>query len=159
MEEILNEWFGPEKIAMYLTWIAYISTIVGFAANIKKLKKTNNLTLKNVSDDLKKLLKNEISISVSEQNDKYLPQILETQQKMQSIICDFAKVLALSQENTPESRVAILEIISNLGVVSAETIESSKKIIEEEVKSAEEQSERIDSQLDEIIDAYDGTQI
>lgn len=159
MEDFIAQWFTPEKVAMYLSWVAYIGTIVGLVANIKKLKQSNNLTLKNVSDEVRKLMESEIKQAVSGENQKYLPNVLKTQEQMSAIMQSFAKILALSQENTPESRVAILNVISDLGLVGQELVENAKVVVEDEVKSYEEHKENVDKALDEIIDKYDGTTI
>ena len=71
----------------------------------------------------------------------------------------FAKILALSQENTPESRIAILNLISELGVVTKEIVDNAKVIVEDAVKQEEEKKEQVENQLNEIIESYDGTSI
>lgn len=159
INEIIDKWFSPDKIAMYLSWIAYIGTILGLVANIKKLHQTNNLTLKNVSDDFKKVLKATVGDEVSKRFDNIAPKIMETQEKTNQIMSIFAKILALSQENTPESRVAILNLIEELGTVGKDITDNAKVIIEETVKAQEEAKEELDNKIDEIVDSYDGTSI
>ena len=106
-----NEFFSADKVAMYISWIAYIATILGLVANVKKLKGENNLTLKNVSDDVVSKIDESVAKQVAERFEKYLPSILASQEKTNEIISIFAKILALSQENTPESKVAILNLL------------------------------------------------
>lgn len=166
VEETVNEvkewvanFFAPDKVAMYLSWVAYIGTIVGLVANIKKLKQTNNLTLKNVSDEIKDALSKTVGEKVAKEFSDILPPILKTQEKTNEIMTIFAKILALSQENTPESRVAILNLIEQLGTVSSEIVDSAKTAIQESVELAEEAKKQVEEKLDEIIDSYDGTSI
>jgi hypothetical protein len=155
----VKEVFSPSNIAMYFTWLAYIVTILGLAANIKKLRQSNNLTLKNVSTDVKKVLNADIKASVTEMFDKYLPTLVAAQEKTNKIMSIFAKILALSQENTPESRIAILDLIKELGVVEQELVTTAKQIVEDGQKAIEEHKESMNKQLDEIIEKYDGTSI
>ena len=155
----VDQWFAPDKIAMYFTWLAYIGTIIGIAVNLAKVRKMNHLTLKNVSDELKEVLKANITDSVNVGLDKYLPQIAAGQEKANKIMEIFAKVLALSQEDTPESKVAILNLIQELGTVGQELINNSKEIIEASQKAIEEHQEEVEERLDEIIEKYDGTSI
>ena len=61
-----------------------------------------------------------------------------------------AKVLALSQENTPESRVAILEVIQSLGMIDKNLIDQAKKVVSEEVEAKEEKKQAIVEQLEQI---------
>lgn len=159
VKEWFNEFFSPEKVAMYISWITYIGTIIGLVGNIKKLKQSNNLTLKNVSEEVKNVLKETISEEVSKKFDDMLPSILKTQEKTNQIMSIFAKILALSQENTPESKVAILNLIEELGTVSKEVIDNAKDVIDAGVKLAEQAKEELDQKIDEIVDSYDGTSI
>ena len=150
-----KEFFSAEKVAMYISWIAYIGTIIGLVAKVKQLKQSNNLTLKNVSDEVL----GKIDGSVAKEVEKHLPNILATQEKTNQIMSIFAKILALSQENTPESRIAILDLIGQLGIVGKEVVEASKEIVEDTVKAIEEHKEEVNNNLDEIIEEYDGTSI
>lgn len=154
-----DEFFSAEKVAMYLSWIAYIGTIFGLVANIKKLKQSNNLTLKNVSDDVISKIDSSVAKEVAERFEKYLPSILATQEKTNEIMSIFAKILALSQENTPESRIAILDLVGQLGIVSKEIVDNSKGIVEDTLKAIEEHKQEVDNKLDEVIQEYDGTSI
>lgn len=162
-EDAVNEWFkeffSAEKVAMYISWIAYIGTIIGLVAKVKQLKQSNNLTLKNVSDEVLGKIDGSVAKEVAERFEKYLPNILATQEKTNEIMSIFAKILALSQENTPESRIAILDLIGQLGIVGKEVVEASKEIVEETVQAIEEHKEEVNNNLDEIIKEYDGTSI
>jgi hypothetical protein len=154
-----DEFFSAEKVAMYLSWLAYIGTIFGLVANIKKLKQSNNLTLKNVSDDVISKIDSSVAKEVAERFEKYLPSILASQEKTNEIMSIFAKILALSQENTPESRIAILDLVGQLGIVSKEIVDNSKGIVEDTLKAIEEHKQEVGNKLDEVIQEYDGTSI
>lgn len=158
-DRFVKQYLTADKVAMYMSWVAYIGTIIGLVANINKLKKANNLTLKGVSDEVKKELRDNVGKEVKEQAERFLPAILATQEKTNEILKAFSKMMALSQQNTPESRVAILELIESLGTLGKEVTESAKTAIDEEVKAIEEHKEKIEDRLDEIIDSYDGTSI
>lgn len=158
-ELFVKEYLSAEKVAMYMSWIAYIGTIIGLVANLNKLKKSNNLTLEKVKDMITVSLKEVVSGEVASNIDKFLPSLLNAQEKTNDILKTFSKILALSQENTPESRVAILHLIEELGTASKEVIDNAKVAIETEVQLAEEHKEEINVKLDEIIEEYDGTSI
>lgn len=158
-DAFVKQYLTADKVAMYMSWVAYIGTIIGLVANINKLKKANNLTLKGVSDEVKKELRDNVGKEVKEQAERFLPSILATQEKTNEILKAFSKMMALSQQNTPESRVAILELIESLGTLGKEVTDNAKAAIDEEVKAIEEHKEKIEDRLDEIIDSYDGTSI
>ena len=159
VKEWFDKFFSPEKVAMYLSWLAYIGTIVGLVANIKKLKQSNNLTLKNVSDEVQNKLEVVISKQVAEQFGKIAPKLIDGQEKANRIMSIFAKILALSQENTPESKVAILNLIEELGVVGKDLTDTAKEAVIETKELAEQTKKELDKRIDEIVDSYDGTSI
>ena len=85
--------------------------------------------------------------------------MLATQEKTNEVLAIFSKIIALGQENTPESRVAILNLIEELGTVGKETLQATEEAIHEEVKAVEEHKAEVEAKLDEIIEEYDGTSI
>lgn len=163
VKEWLGQFFSADKVAMYLSWVAYIGTIIGLVANIKKLKNANQMTLKNVRDEIEKVIGDEVKKDI----DAILPKVLKTQESTNDILSIFSKILALSQENTPESRVAILDLISRLGTTGQEVVDNAKEVIAEEQRLIEEHKDEINKKLDEIIgeekeeesQSYDGTSI
>lgn len=159
LDEFVKEYLSADKVAMYMSWIAYVGTIVGLVANLTKLKKANTLTLKNVSEEVQSKLKEVVGAEVGDQIQEFLPAIVDTQRKTNDALTIFSKILALSQENSPEARVAILDLIAELGNVGKEIVDSAKEAVEKEVAEIEEKKEEIERRLDEIIDTYDGTSI
>ena len=81
--------------------------------------------------------------------------INKTIQRQNEVLALLAKVSALSQENTPESRVAILELISRLGVVDKGDIEKAKETIKEEVKTKREIEKATNESVDKVIEKFD----
>lgn len=154
-DKFVKHYLSAEKVAMYMSWLAYIGTIIGLVANINKLKKANHLTLENVKDSVQE----EIEASVKKEMNRFLPDILKTEEKTNETLKIFSKILALSQDNTPESRVAILQLIEELGSVGKEITETAKHAVEEEVKAIKEHKDEVSEQLDNIIEKYDGTSI
>lgn len=159
VKEWFDRFFSPEKVAMYLSWVAYVGTIIGLVANVKKLKQSNNLTLKNVSDEVQNKLEIVVSKQVAEQFGKIAPKLIDGQEKANQIMSIFAKILALSQENTPESKVAILNLIEELGVVGKDLTNTAKEAVIETKEFAEQTKKELDKRIDEIVDSYDGTSI
>lgn len=155
----VKDYFNADKVAMYMSWVAYIGTIIGLVANINKLKKANNLTLQNVSDNVKKQLEDTVGKEVKDQVERFLPALVSTQEKTNELLKMFTKIQALAQENTPESRVAILELIEQMGAIGKDITDNAKDLIKEEVRVIQEKRVEVENKLDEIIDKYDGTSI
>lgn len=155
VENVLKEYFSAEKVAMYMSWLAYIGTIIGLVANINKLKRQGQFNLK----DATKLLNDKVAEEVAANTEKFMPNLIKTQEATNNILKSFSKILALSQENTPESRVAILNIIEQLGTTGKEVVDGAKVAIEQEVQLIQEHKEEVENKLNEIIEQYDGTSI
>lgn len=155
VESILKEYFSAEKVAMYMSWLAYIGTIIGLVVNINKLKRQGQFNLK----DATKLLNDKVAEEVAANTEKFMPNLIKTQEATNNILKSFSKILALSQENTPESRVAILNIIEQLGTTGKEVIDGAKAVIEQETQLIQEHKEEVENKLNEIIEQYDGTSI
>lgn len=152
----VEQYLNADKVAMYFSWVAYIGTIIGLVANIKKLTKQKNLTI----DNLIKAIKDQVSPAVAEEMKKYLPAVLSTQGKTNEILVIFSKILALSQQgDAPENRLAVLDLVGQLGIVSQEIINNAKLAVEEQVHEEQAHEEELNEKLDEVIDKYDGTSI
>lgn len=155
VENVLKEYFSAEKVAMYMSWLAYIGTIIGLVVNINKLKRQGQFNLK----DATKLLNDKVAEEVAANTEKFMPNLIKTQEATNNILKSFSKILALSQENTPESRVAILNIIEQLGTAGKEVVDGAKVAIEQETQLIQEHKEEVENKLNEIIEQYDGTSI
>ena len=154
VDNFMNEYFSPDKIAMYMSWVTYAGTIVGLCASIKKLKKEKNLTVQDVSA----AVQGKIKEAVADEIKVYLPSIVTTQENLKDTMKDFSKILALSQENTPESRIAILEVIEHLGTIGKEITDNSKQVVTEAVKAVETKKEETNKKIEEVIEKYKQTE-
>lgn len=154
VDNFMNEYFSPDKIAMYMSWVTYAGTIVGLCASIKKLKREKNLTVQDVSTEVQGKIKE----AVADEIKVYLPSIVTTQENLKDTMKDFSKILALSQENTPESRIAILEVIEHLGTIGKEITDNSKQVVTEAVKAVETKKEETNKKIEEVIEKYEQTE-
>ena len=157
IEDKLNEWFSPQVVALIMSLLGYIGTILGLANSLKKLKKEKNLTAQDVKEQVCAELEKVVSKQVVEKVATYFDSAEKMQKEIKDVLETFAKILALSQENTPESRVAILELIQRLGNNTNGMIETIKETINTQEKEKEEKKQANDEKLNKIID--DGTSI
>lgn len=157
IEDKLSEWFSPQVVALIMSLLGYIGTILGLANSLKKLKKEKNLTAQDVKEQVCAELEKVVSKQVVEKVATYFDSAEKMQKEIKDVLETFAKILALSQENTPESRVAILELIQRLGNNTNGMIETIKETINTQEKEKEEKKQANDEKLNKIID--DGTSI
>lgn len=154
LKEWLSKFFEPQQVAMIMTWIAYISTIIGLFYKFYQMAKEKNLTAKNVKDEIMSELGDKINESVANQLTTSVLSISKMVKNQNEVLALLTKVMALSQENTPESRVAILELISQLGVVKDEEIEEMKETINKEVEDKKAAEEETNKSVDTIIENH-----
>lgn len=139
-EEWAKEWLSPQVLTTVTAVLTALVAVLKMVASLKSMAKNKQLTIDGVNEIVVSNLKECVSKEVAGKIDAYMPEIIAYEKKSSDIMIAFSKILALAQENTPEARKAILEVIQELGVINNTAVESAKKTIEkqEEAKKAEE---------------------
>ena len=139
-EEWAKEWLSPQVLTTVTAVLTALVAVLKMVASLKSMAKNKQLTIDGVNEIVISNLKECVSKEVADKIDAYMPEIIAYNEKSTKIMIAFSKILALAQENTPEARKAILEVIQELGVINNTAVESAKKTIEkqEEAKKAEE---------------------
>lgn len=145
--ETVKGYITPETITVCITVFSFLVALLKMVSVIKDLKTQKAMTMEN-------LLKN-LTILNAEEYDKekqdLMKTIIDLIQPLLAYSEAMAKVLALSQENTPESRVAILEIIQSLGTIDANLIDKAKLLVAEQETEKEEKKQAKIERLEEIV--------
>ena len=144
----LGQWLEPQAVATIASWLTYLISFITCFMKLIALKKQNNLTVENVSKELNATLGDKVDEAVKKEMEAYIPALINAVDNHKEVLNVFSKIMALSQEGTPESRIAILNLISSLGVVDTET---TKKAIEEEQKAIETKEAENKETLESII--------
>lgn len=152
LEEILSKWFSPETVATIITALSYIITFLCLAIKLTNLKKTNNLTLDDVKTSVLSEVKKTVDEATYETTKKSLDYLTETCKNQNEVLQLLIKCVALGQENTPESRLAILEAISKLGVIDNKLVENAKNEVEAQKAEEEKKLEDSNKAIDEVIE-------
>lgn len=139
-EEWAKEWLSPQVLTTVTAVLTALVAVLKMVSSLKSMAKNKQLTIDGVNEIVVSNLKECVSKEVADKIDAYMPEIIAYEKKSSDIMIAFSKILALAQENTPEARKAILEVIQELGVINNTAVESAKKTIEkqEEAKKAEE---------------------
>lgn len=157
-KEWLSGWVSPQTLTTLVAIAGALATVLKMASSIKELSGKNQLTIKNIIEALHKELPEEAKEVLA----PYMDKIIQSEETIVKVMEVFAKVLALSQDNSPEARIAILSAIQELGMVQNSVIEEAKKTIEDKVaseKKKEEEKEKAVSEVAEDTAKYDGTSI
>ena len=154
LKEWLEKFLEPQQVAMIMTWITYAATIIGVLYKFYQMAKQKNLTAENVRDEIMKELGDKVDDSVKNQLASSITSVAKTVERQNEVLALLTKIMALSQENTPESRVAILDLISRLGVVDKEDLDNAKASIENEVAEKKALEEETNNTVDTIIENH-----
>lgn len=150
----LEKFLEPQQVAMIMTWITYAATIIGLIYKLSQLAKSKSLSNENIKNLILTELGDKVDESVKNQLASAITSLTKTAERQNEVLSLLAKVSALSQENTPESRVAILDLISRLGVVDNADIESAKETINQEVAEKKALEEETNNTVDKIIEEH-----
>lgn len=144
--ETLKGYITPETITVCITLFSFLVALLKLVSVVKDLKTQKAMTMEN-------LMKN-LSVQNTEEFEKekqdLIKVIIDLIQPLLKYSEVMAKVLALSQENTPESRVAILELIQSLGTIDANLIEQAKTLVAKQEVEKEEKKQAKIEQLEAI---------
>ena len=154
IKEWLSKFFEPQQVAMIMTWITYIGTIIGLIAKCYSLAKQKTLTADNVKEAVLEKLGDKVDEAVASQLSSSIVSITKMIKNQNETLALLTKVMALSQENTPESRVAILDLISRLGVIDNSEIQEIKETINKQVEDTKVAEEKTNESVDTIIETY-----
>lgn len=143
-----------ENLLTLITWVVTILLSSGFLITLIRSKKFKCKTMEEISQIVKETSSKSINEIWSEFLDKQLKPILEKQGIQNNDIAAEMEVLVrcflLSQENTPESRLAIAEELEKLRVSDKELGDKVKLMIDEAIKSNEKKREDINKTLNEV---------
>jgi ribosomal protein L17 len=143
--------------------LTLIASIVGLVSKLKQLAKEKNLTLENVKDAVIASIKENLTDEMKKEIEPILEKVQTTVANQAEVAKVFTKIVALSQSNDPNSKIAILECIASLGVVDKTIIEEGKASIEEEEAKETAKKEETEKIVNDIIsetsNGDDGTTI
>lgn len=152
MLEYLKGIFTPENVALIVGWvttaITLIATVCKLASSLKQLKEKNDVQATDITNVVVDTLNKIVDSKVNDKLNQAIKPIVEFLQKNQNTTEALAKIIALSQENTPESRVAILDIIANMNVLPTALIESAKEDIKQEQEQEKQEQEQTVAKLE-----------
>lgn len=156
-------WFSPQTLTTLASVLTCLGVVVKCVGEIRRLAKDKQLTIEKIQDLVLTQIKQDLPDDVAVEFNKYLPTLTEYASKSNEILNTFAKILALSQENTAESRLAILKLIEEMGVISQELVDKAKSEVESQKAAEEKKAEEKKEAVKEVISATepkdDGTSI
>ena len=148
--EALKGYLTPETITVITTVLLFLVSLLKLVSMVKTLNKQKAMTMENLKEVLLNALKSQNQEEINRAIVEILNPVLNAVNEINPYLQTFAKILALSQENTPTSRLAILELIENMGKTDTQLIETAKDTVNEEVKQEEIKKQETIAQLEVI---------
>lgn len=157
-EEISNkDWknlFSVENICTIVKWVldgGVLIALVRYYIKDKKLEAKLEAKVKSTIENIIPETTKQTVIAAIETSIKPIfADLVANDVETKKAMTVFAKCMALSQENTPESRRAILDELSALNISDANTIESIKKYIEDLVTKHNKMYEETLAKIEQI---------
>lgn len=153
MKEFWNtfvSYMTPQTITSITAVMMFLVATLKLISMVKTLNKQKAMTLENVKQVLLDALKSQNQEEVQKAINDVLTPVLKAVNEINPYLQTFAKILALSQENTPTSRLAILELIENMGKTDTQVVDNAKEVVKEEVVKQEEVKNEQLKMLEEI---------
>lgn len=158
IEKILLKVLQPETVALIMSVITNLGLILTLFVRIKQAIQSGQGINEKSKTEIISIVKQLISSEISTQTKTAIEDLVKATKDSQELNKIVVKTIALGQENTPESRLAVIEMLGKLGVTEHQIAEESKNKVLTEIKEEEEHKKETIAQLDEII-KDDGTDI
>lgn len=149
-----KNFFSIKNILTIVTWLfdtGLLVLVIRYYIKDKKLEKkveeATEATLKKVLPDM---IGNSMELSMQKAILPYFKDASAHDEETRNALITFSKCWALSVENTPESRRAILDELSSLKVSDNSALEATKKYIEEMTRASIEKYNEVMKRLNTI---------
>lgn len=147
--------FTVSNLMQLISWIITTLCSSGFFITLYKSRKYKQLTpqeiAKQVETKLDNVLGEKLSGFLTDIFGPYSEAMLTKFEKMETSTKTLVRCFILMQENTPESRIAILKELDGLNSNETNLLTTQvKELIAEEVKKQEEQSKNLSNTLEEL---------
>lgn len=146
----LGVWLEETFTAEFFTNLGSIG--VGIFALLKMYGQNKTLTTSKIltPQEIADLVLKEMQKKENSNFAQYIAPLMDLVKTSIASSKDLAKIISLMIENTPQSRLAILEIIEKMGSVDTAVIEESKQKIYTEIEEEKKEKEATIKELDNI---------
>lgn len=161
MLEWLQQTFTAENVAIIVTWIGtaitLLATVFKLASSLKVLKNKSDAQITDVTNAVKDTLQQIATTTTNAEIKKAVTPILTYLEKSNQTNEVLAKIIALSQDTSSESKIAILDLIASLNVLPSGLIDGAKQDIVTTEEQEKQEAEATDNALEELKTSADET--
>lgn len=146
--------FTLDNFLIFMQWVITTFCSGGFFITLMKLKKNKSMTIEdlnnNVNTNVRKDVNSVVESTMTNVIAPILSNVLEAIGDIKNITNVLTRCTILSQENTPESRLAILKELENVNKDQEELTNTVKSLINQEIKKNNEAVEERNKALDDL---------
>lgn len=161
MLEWLQTTFTAENVALIVTWIGtaitLLATVFKMASSLKVLKNKSDAQITDVTNAVKETLEQIATTTTNAEIKKAIDPILTYLQKSNQTNEVLAKIIALSQDTSAESKIAILDLIASLNVLPSGLIDGAKQDIVTTEEQEQQEAEATKEALEDLKTGVDET--
>lgn len=146
--------FSVENVLILVKWVldcGILIAIIRYYVRDKRLAgKLEEAVKKEIDKIIPESTKQTVIATIKEVLEPLFAQLKADNMEIMNGLTIFSKVLALAQEGTPESRVAILDLLSQLKLSDAKTLEEVKRYIDLVLKEHDTKYNEMMEKLNQI---------
>lgn len=146
--------FTLENMLTFISWAITTLLSSGFFITLIKSKKIQSKTSKEISDTVETLINSKFGDMTKEFLEKTILPVMEkynvNMEYMDKTMKTLARCFTLAQENTPESRLAIVEELTKLNNIEKSLKDEVIEIIEKEVAKNQAETNKLSQDLKEL---------
>lgn len=146
MLEYLQQIFTPETVTVILTIIASAISVIRMAISLKQSAQTHVKSVDEIASSVVSAAQVAANKIVVEEIKPFLEELSVVKGSLQT----FSKVFLLMQEDSPNAKLAIMQLIEDLGQVDVKEIEQVRDSIVETMKVEEVKEEEKKEKLTKI---------
>lgn len=146
----LEDIFTIENISTILTWLITMVFSSGFFVTLIKTKKIKADTIKQVEDVMNSELYKAVESYLKDTFGPSFDALSEKLKTTEDVCTTLARCFILSQENTPEARIAIINELTALKKTDEELSEQVRQIIDKEINKNKELAEQKKKAIEEL---------
>jgi len=133
MIEYLQKIFTPETVTVILSVLSAGVAVIKMAVSLKNNAKIHVQNVQEIAASVKESAKESAKDIVVNEIKPFLEELKIVKNSLQT----FSKVFLLMQENTPNSKLAIMQLIEDLGQVDVKEVQEVREQIVAQVEEQE----------------------
>ena len=141
-----KELFTPELITTIVAMIGALSSIIALINNARKLAKSNMGTIHDVINAVQNKMDEENDVNIT----KVISPLVKKMEKIEDTEETLIKAIALMQDQTPEGKLALLNLLQSIGKVKDDTIVKAEEKVKKANEEKKENEEKAIKELEAI---------